>query len=164
MRACCAIGSPDLGVMLGTVRVEDGGVLPVTPFAAWCFEPERKSGAGDDLAGWVLSLRARGSDSVLPAPSPGSLVLLVYEGKRGGGGREEERHEDGGRPGDGVPPVHGGDGWEVSDEVTQVVEYAAAIDVAKGFGMVCARVPGARPAGGGRRCGGWRPPLRRWPR
>ena len=28
---------------------------------------------------------------------------------------------------------------------SQVVEYAAAIDVAKGFGMVCTRVPGSRP-------------------
>ena len=56
--------------------------------------------------------------------------------------------------GDGVQPVHGGDGSEVSDEVTQVVEYAAAIDVAKGFGMVCARVPGARP--GRRRQKVWR--------
>ena len=42
-------------------------------------------------------------------------------------------------------PGHGGDGAEVAEEVTQVVEYAAAIDVAKGFGMVCTRVPGSRP-------------------
>ena len=48
-------------------------------------------------------------------------------------------------PGDGVQPAHGGEAVEVSDEVTQVVEYAAGIDVAKGFGMVCTRVPGSRP-------------------
>ena len=50
--------------------------------------------------------------------------------------------------GDGAPgtmPVHGGDGAEVAEESTQVVEYAAAVDVAKGFGMVCTRVPGSRP-------------------
>ena len=44
-----------------------------------------------------------------------------------------------------VVPEHGGDGAEVAEDSTQVVEYAAAIDVAKGFGMVCTRVPGTRP-------------------
>jgi hypothetical protein len=45
-------------------------------------------------------------------------------------------------------PGHGGDGGdgaEVAEELTQVVAYAAAIDVAKGSGMVCTRVPGSRP-------------------
>ena len=42
-------------------------------------------------------------------------------------------------------PGHGGDGAEVAEELTQVVVYAAAIDVAKGSGMVCTRVPGCRP-------------------
>ena len=42
-------------------------------------------------------------------------------------------------------PGHGGDGAEVAEELTQVVAYAAAIDVAKGFGMVCTRVPGSQP-------------------
>ena len=42
-------------------------------------------------------------------------------------------------------PVQGDDGAEVAEESTQVVEYAAAVDVAKGFGMVCTRVPGSRP-------------------
>ena len=41
-------------------------------------------------------------------------------------------------------PGHGGDGAEVAEDSTQVVEYAAAIDVAKGSGMVCTRVPGSR--------------------
>ena len=40
--------------------------------------------------------------------------------------------------------AHGGDGAEVAEEDARVVEYAAAIDVAKGFGMVCTRVPGSR--------------------
>ena len=39
----------------------------------------------------------------------------------------------------------GGDGAEVAEERTEVVTYAAAIDVAKGSGMVCTRVPGSRP-------------------
>jgi transposase len=38
----------------------------------------------------------------------------------------------------------GDDGAEVAEERTEVVRYAAAIDVAKGFGMVCTRVPGSR--------------------
>ena len=41
-------------------------------------------------------------------------------------------------------PGHGGDGAEVAEDSTQVVEYAAAIDVAKGSGMVRTRVPGSR--------------------
>jgi hypothetical protein len=39
----------------------------------------------------------------------------------------------------------GGEGAEVAEEHVQVVTYAAAIDVAKGSGMVCTRVPGSRP-------------------
>jgi len=39
----------------------------------------------------------------------------------------------------------GDDGGEVAEERVEVVTYAAAIDVAKGFGMVCTRVPGSRP-------------------
>ena len=52
--------------------------------------------------------------------------------------------EKGKADGAGVPE-HGGDGAEMAEERTQVVGYAAAIDVAKGFGMVCTRVPGSRP-------------------
>jgi hypothetical protein len=39
----------------------------------------------------------------------------------------------------------GDDGAEVAEERVEVVTYAAAIDVAKGLGMVCTRVPGSRP-------------------
>ena len=46
---------------------------------------------------------------------------------------------------DGAVAEHGGDGAEVAEDRVQVVTYAAAIDVAKGFGMVCTRVPGSRP-------------------
>jgi len=45
----------------------------------------------------------------------------------------------------GAAAENGGDGAEVAEDRVQVVEYAAAIDVAKGFGMVCTRVPGSRP-------------------
>jgi hypothetical protein len=43
----------------------------------------------------------------------------------------------------GAAPGEGGDGAEVAEERVEVVVYAAAIDVAKGFGMVCTRVPGS---------------------
>jgi transposase len=46
--------------------------------------------------------------------------------------------------GAGAAPEHGGDGTEVAEELVRVVERAAAIDVAKGSGMVCTRVPGSR--------------------
>ena len=45
----------------------------------------------------------------------------------------------------GVAAGHGGDGAEVSEDQARVIERAAAIDVAKGSGMVCTRVPGSRP-------------------
>ena len=45
---------------------------------------------------------------------------------------------------DGAPGQPGGAGAEVAEERVEVVTYAAAIDVAKGSGMVCTRVPGSR--------------------
>ena len=45
----------------------------------------------------------------------------------------------------GVTAELGGDGAEVSEDQARVIERAAAIDVAKGSGMVCTRVPGSRP-------------------
>ena len=65
------------------------------------------------------------------------------------------------RDGAGVAPEHGDDGAEVAEDRVQVVERAAAIDVAKGFGMVCTGSRAAARIAGGRRCGGWRPPTRR---
>jgi transposase len=44
----------------------------------------------------------------------------------------------------GALPVDDGEGAEVAEDRVQVVECAAAIDVAKGSGMVCTRVPGSR--------------------
>jgi hypothetical protein len=46
---------------------------------------------------------------------------------------------------DGAPGQPGGAGAEVAEERVEVVAYAAAIDVARGSGMVCTRVPGSRP-------------------
>jgi transposase len=54
----------------------------------------------------------------------------------------------------GAAPGPGGEGAEVAEERVEVVTYAAAIDVAKGSGMVCTRVPGSRA--GRRRQAVWR--------
>lgn len=45
----------------------------------------------------------------------------------------------------GASSAPGDDGAEVAEERVEVVRYAAAVDVAKGSGMVCTRVPGSRP-------------------
>ncbi len=59
------------------------------------------------------------------------------------GHENENGNADGGVPaGAAAGP---GDGAEVAEDLVQVVGYAAAVDVAKGFGMVCTRVPGSRP-------------------
>lgn len=49
------------------------------------------------------------------------------------------------------PPVPGDAGAEVTDEPVQVISRAAAIDVAKGSGMVCMRLPHESRRGGGPR-------------
>ena len=78
----------------------------------------------------------------------------------------EKRKDADGTDGSAAVPVprgsDGGDGAEVSEDQARVIERAAAIDVAKGFGMVCTRVPGSRAgsppaegvAGGGHLPGG----------
>jgi hypothetical protein len=60
-------------------------------------------------------------------------------------GKTNAKKNSAGERAPGVVPVHGGEGAEVAEDRVQVVERAAAIDVAKGFGMVCTRVPGSRP-------------------
>src|SRR5712692_3686161 len=82
-----------IGARARAAALDDRGVLPVTPFAPWCFVPGNKSGAGGDHAGWVLSLRARRSDSVLPAPPPGQPPASS-RWKGGGNGRAEEENEE----------------------------------------------------------------------
>jgi len=76
---------------------------------------------------------------LFPRRPPGSLVLLVYEESEAAMAAGKGKADGTGVPG------RGGDGAEVAEDSTQVVEYAAAIDVAKGSGMVCTRVPGTRP-------------------
>jgi transposase len=75
---------------------------------------------------------------LFPRRPPGSLVLLVYEESEAAMAAGKGKADGTGVPG------HGGDGAEVAEDSTQVVGYAAAIDVAKGSGMVCTRVPGSR--------------------
>jgi transposase len=74
---------------------------------------------------------------LFPRRPRGSLVLLVYEESEAAMAADEGKA--------GGTGVAGGDGAEVTEDSTQVVEYAAAVDVAKGSGMVCTRVPGSRP-------------------
>jgi transposase len=58
-------------------------------------------------------------------------------------GKNAEQDAPGGAAG--AAAEHGGDGAEVAEDRVEVVTYAAAIDVARGSGMVCTRVPGSRP-------------------
>jgi transposase len=81
-----------------------------------------------------------------PCRPPGSLVPAGFQGKRGGvAAKKKDTKKNAGAGVPGAVPEHGGDGAEVAEERVQVVERAAAIDVAKGAGMVCTRVPGSRP-------------------
>src|SRR5437764_758754 len=92
----------------------------------------------------VLSLRARRSDSALPAPLPGQPGSCWFRRESEAAMSAGKKNANDGAPG-GAVGAHGGDGAEVAEDRVQVVEYAAAIDVAKGSGMVCTRVPGSRP-------------------
>ncbi len=83
-------------------------------------------------------MKARRSDSVLPAPLPGQPFSCWYRKGREAAMAAEENHRHADRTdGSAVPGGHGGDGAEVSEDQARVIERAAAIDVAKGFGMVC---------------------------
>ena len=59
--------------------------------------------------------------------------------------REDNENGAPGTPGAGPAPERGDAAGEASEDRVEVIERAAAIDVAKGFGMVCTRVPGSRP-------------------
>jgi hypothetical protein len=56
----------------------------------------------------------------------------------------KKNHDDNNTNVNGATGQADGDGAELTDERVEVVTYAAAIDVAKGSGMVCTRVPGSR--------------------
>ena len=60
-------------------------------------------------------------------------------------GKKNAGKDTDGKGAAGGEAASGSDGAEVAEDRVQVVTYAAAIDVAKGFGMVCTRVPGSRP-------------------
>ena len=55
------------------------------------------------------------------------------------------KKDPGASPGAGTAAEHDGAGAEASEDQVRVAGRAAAIDVAKGSGMVCTRVPGSRP-------------------
>jgi transposase len=73
---------------------------------------------------------------LFPRRPPGSLVLLFFEESEAAMAADEGMT--------GGTGAAGGGAAEVAEDSTQVVEYAAAIDVAKASGMVCTRVPGSR--------------------
>src|SRR6266581_2637919 len=117
------------------------GVLPVSPeLSVELSCPKNSLSAGDDLAGWVLLLRARRSDSASPLSFPGQPHRVAFQ-ERVWLFMARTRN----RPAS--PPVPGDAGAEVTDEPVQVISRAAAIDVAKGSGMVCMRLPHESRAG-----------------
>jgi len=84
------------------------------------------------------------------AASRAATFLPVHEeGEAAMAARKNSPKKDTRKDAGAGPPAElswpGDDGTEVAEERTEVVRYAAAIDVAKGFGMVCTRVPGSRP-------------------
>src|SRR6267154_2939464 len=117
------------------------GVLPVSPeLSVELLCPKNSLSAGDDLAGWVLLLRARRSDSASPLSFPGQPRRVAFR-ERVWLFMARTRN----RPAS--PPVPGDAGAEVTDEPVRVISRAAAIDVAKGPGMVCMRLPHESRAG-----------------
>ena len=64
---------------------------------------------------------------------PGAALPCRFRKGWGSYGRDKERAA--------LPPGPGDAGAEVTDEPVQVISRAAAIDVAKGSGMVCTRLP-----------------------
>ena len=91
--------------------------------------------------------KARRSDSAFPCavPRAASFLQVPGEGEAAMPAKKKAKEKDADGKSAGAVAEHGGDGAEVAGDRVQVVEYAAAIDVAKGFGMVCTRVPGSRP-------------------
>src|SRR5512133_4104400 len=91
--------------------------------------------------------KARRSDSAFPRAvlRAASFLQVPGEGEAARPAKKKATEKDADGKSTGTVAEHGGDGAEVAEDRVQVVEYAAAIDVAKGFGMVCTRVPGSRP-------------------
>jgi hypothetical protein len=131
----------------GGGRLDDRGVLPVTPYEPWCLRARKSVWRWGRSCG-LGYCRFEHADQIRLSPrrSPGSLVPAgTPRGKRGGVAAKKKEAKTGtDRDSDGAAE-HGGDGAEVAEDRVQVIERAAAIDVAKGSGMVCTRVPGSRP-------------------
>ena len=132
--------------------VDDGRVLPVTPYGPWRFVPGKQSGGGGDLAGWVLSLHARRSDSAFPAPSPGQPRPAGFEESEAAWPRGKTRRTAPGCRGTAVTARR----WPRSSRRSSGVRGRDR----RGEGVRDGVHPGAGEsrAGGGRRYGGWKPP------
>jgi hypothetical protein len=130
----------------GVGLLDDRGVLPVTPFKPWCLRARKSVWCWGRSCG-LGYCRFEHADQIRlsPAAPRAASFLLVLKGRRGGVAETKKDAKTGtDRDSDGAAE-HGGDGAEVAEDRVQVVERAAAIDVAKGSGMVCTRVPGSRP-------------------
>jgi hypothetical protein len=118
-------------------------VLPVSPeLSVEPSCPENSLSAGDDLAGWVLLLRARRSDPAWSLSFPGQPHRVAFR-ERAWLFMARTRSKPA------SPPVPGDAGAEVTGEPAAVISGAAAIDVAEGSGVVCLRLP--HESGAGRR-------------
>jgi len=97
------------------------------------------------LRAGVLSLRKH-ADQIrfFLRRSPGSRFLLYPDGREAAMAAGKTKDKDADGPGGAGAAEVGGYGAEVSEDQVRVVERAAAIDVAKSFGMACTRVPGSR--------------------
>src|SRR5260221_6669101 len=80
-----------------------------------------------------------------PGRPSGSLILPVRDEGEAAMAARKNTKKDAASGSLTASPRPGNDGAEVAGEHVEVVTYAAAIDVAKGSGMVCTRVPGSRP-------------------
>src|SRR5258706_14972881 len=80
-----------------------------------------------------------------PRRPSGSLILPVRDEGEAAMAARKNTKKDAASGSLTASPRPGNDGAEVAEEHVEVVTYAAAIDVAKGSGMVCTRVPGSRP-------------------
>ena len=83
-------------------------VLPVTPFPLWCLVPVKQSGAGDDDAGWVLSLQSTPIRFGFPraVPRAASFLQVPREGEAAMPAKKKEKDADGNSAG--AVAEHGG--------------------------------------------------------
>src|SRR5579859_2744653 len=131
----------------GAGRGHDRGVLPVTPYCPWCCRARTKVwrwGRSCGL-GTVASSTPIRFGFPRAAPRAASSCKSWRESEAVMAAKSKDAGVAAEHGSDTEVPERGGDGAEVAEDRVQVVEYAAAVDVAKGSGMVCTRVPGSRP-------------------